>query len=292
MIDRFLSLVLAILVAGAVVVSFPGTSSEPAASPTDRVHEDLTRYEYPSVAGIAWHPHFLRPQDSLERLFGDDWVAVARFNRIDRRHAYPGVTIRVPDNLADIKDYTPMPARYEPAVPHPQYILILLQEQWLGAYEYGALKFSSPVTTGVAEHPTPVGLFRVEAYHRNHLSSLYKTDKGNSQYPMDYAILFYVGPDNVAFWIHARDLPGRPASHGCVGLYDEAMQNRVYTVPGRPVLGDARQLYEWVLGPERLLTDTGLAQPLTDGPLVEVQGELPRYLDAPPRRSATPSRCI
>ena len=55
----------------------------------DRAKEDLSRFEYPSQATIKWKPHFVRPQDSLERLFGEEWISVARFNRIDRRHVSP-----------------------------------------------------------------------------------------------------------------------------------------------------------------------------------------------------------
>lgn len=255
--QRILRLLLILIIVAAGIIYKPGTTSEPAASPDDHAREDLSRIEYPSLAGLAWRPHFLRPQDSLERLFGDNWVSVARFNRLDRRHAYPGVTIKVPENIEDIKDYTPLPLQYEPAASHPRYILINVTEQWLGAYEFGILKFSMPAATGVREHLTPTGMFCIDAQHRSHTSSMYKTERGDSQYPMDYAIRFYVDPDNVAFWIHARDLPGRPASHGCIGIFDEEMQNRVYGVPEKPVLNDARKLYEWVLGPDRLQQDTG-----------------------------------
>ena len=175
----------------------------------------------------------MRPQDSLERLFGKDWVSVARFNRIDRRHTYPGMTIKVPEKMEDIRNYTPLPAVYEPARNHPKYILLNVTEQWLGAYEYGRLVFSMPAATGIEGHLAPTGLFRAEAYHRRHTSSLYKTAKGDAQYPMDYAIRFLIDKEQVSYWIHARDLPGRPASHGCIGVFDEAMQHRVYGVPGQ-----------------------------------------------------------
>ncbi len=48
-----------------------------------------------------------------------------------------------------------------------------------------------PAATGIEGHLAPTGLFRAEAYHRKHTSSLYKTAKGNAQYPMDYAIRFH-----------------------------------------------------------------------------------------------------
>ena len=210
----------------AIVVSKPANTSEPAASPRDRAREDLTRVEYPSQASIEWVPRFILPQDNLEKLFGKDWAYVARFNRVDRRHVYPGMTIKVPKHMEQARSYAPLPALYEPAKHYEKYILISLDEQWLGAYEYGKLKFSMPAATGSDGHNTPTGVFQVDARDKNHTSSLYKTEDQEAQYPMDNAIRFHVGEDNVSYWIHARDLPGKPASHGCVGVFDEAMQKQ------------------------------------------------------------------
>ena len=264
-----------------IVVYNPAIVSEPAASPADPAKEDLTRVDYPSMRTVKWKPCFLRPQDTLEKLFGENWVYVARFNRIDRRHAYPGLTIRVPENMNAIKNYSPLPSVYEPALHCEKYILIDMTEQWLGAYEYGKLKFSMPAATGSDGHLTPTGVFRVDARHQDHTSSLYKTEDQEDQYPMDYAFRFHVGEDNVAYWIHARDLPGKPASHGCVGVYDENMQNRVYGIPDNPVLNDAKKLYDWAVGESDYEDDYGELELLEDGPTVEVRGNNPIYRTAP-----------
>ncbi len=276
-----LALIIAIIFAAAVFD--PKVTSNPAASPEDKAKEDLSRYEYPSLQGIRWQAHFVRPQDSLERLFGKDWVAVARFNRIDRRHVYPGMTIKVPGNIEDIRYYTPLPARHEKAKLHSRYILLNITEQWIGAYEYGNLVFSMPAATGVADHLTPVGLFSIYAYHRDHTSSLYKTAKGTQQYPMDYGLLFHIDKENASYWIHARDLPGRPASHGCVGLFDENMQLRTYSVPEKPVLHDAKKLYAWTIGEELFSVDNGSPRQLARRVPLEITGELPKRLPRSPQ---------
>jgi hypothetical protein len=268
----------AVVIAVAAAIIHPKSTADPAASPEDRAKEDLSRYEYPSQKEIRWRAHFIRPQDSLERLFGGDWVLVARFNRIDRRHVYPGMTIKVPENIEDIRNYTPMPGFYEPARRHAKYIYLSVPEQWLGAYEYGKLAFSMPAATGIEGHLAPTGLFKSIGYHRKHVSSLYKTAKGDIQYPMDYAILFFIDKENYLYWIHARDLPGRPASHGCIGVFDEAMQKRVYGVPDKPVLQDAKKLYAWTIGEFLFSVDDGTQQPLQDGPPVEIRGDLPKRL--------------
>jgi hypothetical protein len=281
---NFLKFLLPALIFTAIVVHGPGATDDPGASPKDKAKEDLTRVVYPSTQHIAWEPRFIRPNDTLESIYGDDWIYVARFNRIDRRHVYPGMTIKSPRNMADIREYTPMPKEYAPARRYQRYILVNMEEQWIGAYELGKLKFSIPAATGKKGFETPTGIFRVDARHKNHTSSLYKTDDGTAQYPMDYAMRFYVGPDNVGYWIHARDLPGKPASHGCVGLFDEAMQQRLFKVPAKPVLQDSKKLYDWAVG-EGVYegTDSGNLEIVENGPLVEIIGRNPAYLATPPR---------
>ena len=260
-----------------IVIYKPYATSEPGANPEDPAREDLTRIQYPSLATIPWEPRFIKPQDTIEKMFGKEWVYVARFNRIDRRHLYPGMTIRVPKDMAQIRAYTPMPAFYEPAKHHEKYILVNETEQWLGAYEYGKLKFSMPAATGKDGYNTPTGLFQVDARDKNHTSSLYKIEDQEEQYPMDNAIRFHVGEDNVSYWIHARDLPGKPASHGCIGVYDESMQNRMFGVPEKPVLLDSEKLYNWAVGEEEYEDDPGDLELLEDGPIVEVIGNNPGY---------------
>ena len=191
------------------------------------------------------------------------------------------MTIKVPDNMADIRRYTPLPVFYQPAARHEKYILVDITEQWLGAYEHGKLVFSVPAATGKATTETPVGMFRISTRDRNHTSSLYKTSDDEEQYPMDNALRFHIGTDNVSYWLHARDLPGKPASHGCIGLFDEVMQKRVFGTPQHPVLKDSQKLYNWAAGEEEYEDDSGEAEELEDGPLVEVRGGLPRYLDKP-----------
>jgi hypothetical protein len=272
------------LLVGGTVLRTPSETSEPGASPDDKAMEDLSRIEYPSLKSIRWHPHFIQPDESLESLFGKDWVWVARFNRIDRRHVYPGMTIKAPDSMDDIRGYTPLPRLYEPARRQEKYILVDITEQWLGVYEHGRLVFSVPAATGRAEAATPTGMFRITARDQNHTSSLYKTQNDEEQYPMDNAMRFHIDESSVGYWIHARDLPGRPASHGCIGLFDEAMQKRVFGYPDKPVLLDSEKVYDWAVGESDYEDDSGNLEELEDAPEVEVRGELPRHLTQSPFR--------
>jgi hypothetical protein len=230
------------------------------------------KIEHTSDVLIEWECRRLLKGETLEGLFGDRWEDVARFNRIDRRHIHPGMYLKVPKQLDDIRDYTPMPRRYEEAGYEAKFILVDLSEQFLGAYEYGQLIFSTPIATGNKEKVTPAGEFRINAYNKRHKSSLYSIENTNELYPMSYALRFFIDRDGIGYWIHGRDLPGYPASHGCIGLYDEVMQNAYYKYPKKPELDDARILFEWVTSS---LPDDGGYHTLDDGPRVLIVGHAP-----------------
>jgi hypothetical protein len=126
---------------------------------------------YPSDATVQWECRTLDASESLEKLFGEQWSSVARFNRIDRRHLRSGVSIKVPNQIEDLESFLPLPVFLYPWTElDQQFILIDLSEQFLGAYEYGTLRFAVPIASGEAHNPTPTGEFRITAAHRTHRS--------------------------------------------------------------------------------------------------------------------------
>ncbi len=232
------------------------------------------KIEYPSDVKIEWRCQTLKKGETLEKRFGARWKDVARFNRIDRRHAYSGASLKIPKRLEEIENFTPMPEAYSSARGEAKFILIDLSEQFLAAYEYGRRVLSSPIASGVKvnDSETPAGEFRMTTAHLAHQSSLYFIEETTTPYPMNYALQFYVNRNGISFWLHGRDLPGYPASHGCIGLYDEEMQKQTYGFPPHPQLDDARMLYKWVLGP---VMDSGKVIPLKEGPRVRIIGQAP-----------------
>src|SRR5512135_3504239 len=204
---------------------------------------------YPGDKTIEWECRRMGKGDTLEKLFGQRWQDVARFNRIDRRHVHAGVYLKFPKRPDDLRGFTPLPRHFEPAEAEDKLILVDLSKQFLGAYERGRLVFSAPVSSGKRTNKTPAGKFRVSALNSKHKSSVYFIKDSDSPYPMNYGLRFYVDGDGVSYWLHGRDMPGYPVSHGCVGLYDEEMQKEVYGFPRAPELIDAKKLFEWVISP-------------------------------------------
>ena len=237
-------------------------------------HRSPCEIHYPSDAMVEWTCRVIPPGKSLEAIFGENWVDVARFNRIDRRHARPGLSIKVPRRIEDLKLFSPLPLFYQAAEEDEQFILIDLAEQFLGAYEFGALRFKTPIASGNGLNETPTGKFRLTAAHLQHQSSLYTIEGMDQPYPMNYALRFHVNREGMSYWIHGRDVPGYPASHGCIGLYDESMQKEQYGGPKDPELFDAQRLFVWVLGSE---PDDDRVIPLPYGPRVHIIGQAPGH---------------
>jgi hypothetical protein len=146
---------------------------------------------------------------------------------------------------------------------------------------------SFPTAVGIEEHRVPNGSFQIDAADRRHESNLYQVEEIERPYPMHYGLRFFVDKSVdgwPSYWIHGRDIPGYPASHGCVGLYDEEMQveyyaehdrkvNKQYYHPlDKPYLQGAQRLYEWVVDPK---SDPGTLHRISNGPKVLVVGEPP-----------------
>ena len=252
-----------------MAVAFLSVSAQ-ADSP--KKHRGLCEVHHPSDAMVEWDCRTIRAGESLEALFGEYWIEVARFNRIDRRHARPGLSINVPRRLEELKAFAPLPLSYQAAEQDEKFILINLAEQFLGAYEFGALRFTTPIASGDGLNETPKGEFHLTVAHLQHQSSLYTIEGTDRTYPMNYALRFHVNREGVSYWIHGRDMPSYPASHGCIGLYDESMQKEQYSIPKEPELNDAQRLFVWVLESE---PDDDRVSPLPYGPRVHIIGLAP-----------------
>src|SRR5688572_3254237 len=87
-------------------------------------------------------------------------------------------------------------------------IVVSIPLQRAYVYRGGTLIGVSTVSTGRTGHETPVGTFNILEKRREHYSNLYNNA------PMPFMQRLTWG--GVA--LHAGQIPGRPASHGCVRL--------------------------------------------------------------------------
>ncbi len=87
-------------------------------------------------------------------------------------------------------------------------IVISISKQHATVFNDGKAVGEAPVSTGVAGHPTPLGVFAVIGKARYHQSNIY------SGAPMPY--MHRITWSGVA--LHEGMLPGYPASHGCIRM--------------------------------------------------------------------------
>ena len=109
----------------------------------------------------------------------------------------------------------------------PLLLTIDLTAQRLLVYRDGALIAATAISTGSLGRETPTGVFTVLAKEVMHRSTTY------DDAPMPY--MQRLTEKGIA--IHAGDLPGYPASHGCIRLPNE-FAKRLYgiTALGTPVM--------------------------------------------------------
>ena len=90
----------------------------------------------------------------------------------------------------------------------PLMLAVSIANQRVTVYDNGTPIATSPISSGMAGHSTPMGVFSVIQKQRWHRSNLY------SNAPMPY--MQRITWSGVA--LHAGVLPGYPASHGCIRL--------------------------------------------------------------------------
>ena len=124
----------------------------------------------------------------------------------DRDYDTPRVD-RLKAKTAELLKKAPVP----PATKGPLMVVVSIAKQSLTLYDEGKPIAHSKVSTGMAGHSTPTGVFAVIQKSRWHRSNLY------SDAPMPF--MQRITWSGVA--LHAGLLPGYPASHGCIRLPED-----------------------------------------------------------------------
>jgi lipoprotein-anchoring transpeptidase ErfK/SrfK len=149
----------------------------------------------------------------LKSEIGEEKMAVLlKLNRLDPHHLRSGVTLTIPEQVDELSAFSPFPHRLETGSEIPKLVLVSLRVQAFGAYESGRLVRWGPISSGKKSTPTPAGL-----YHTN-----WKSKATRSSINQDWLLPWYFNLDNkrgISF--HQYDLPGYPASHGCLRLLED-----------------------------------------------------------------------
>jgi len=101
----------------------------------------------------------------------------------------------------------------------PVVIIVSLPEQKMYVYRNGVRIGRSTVSTGTKGHPTPTGIFTILQKKVDHESNIYKGAKMPHMQRLTWS----------GIAMHAGNLPGYPASHGCVRLPVD-FAKRLYSV--------------------------------------------------------------
>ena len=90
----------------------------------------------------------------------------------------------------------------------PLFAVVSVADQHISIYDHNGLVARSMVSTGIADHPTPKGIFTILGRERFHQSNIY------SGAPMPF--MQRITWSGIA--MHTGVVPGHPASHGCIRL--------------------------------------------------------------------------
>ena len=164
----------------------------------------------------------IKEVDSLFALLNEDQTKVLLdLNRIEKNRIKPKMAIIIPDCIShELVEYSPMPQNIHELKCLPKSMIINQRTQAFGLYENGDLKRWGPISSGKKSTPTPNGL-----YYSNYKSKM-KTSSVNHAWKLPY---YFNIMNNEGIGMHQYEMPGHPASHGCVRLKME----------------DAQFIYDW-----------------------------------------------
>ncbi len=142
---------------------------------------------------------------------GDTLIALMVLNRADGWKLKHMDTLVFPDTIGkDIGMYSPFPKSVAELQEVKKIVLVSHYAQVFAVYENGERIKWGPVSLGSKFKPTPTGLFAVN----------WKSKKTRSTINSSWILEWYCNIDNYeGIGIHQYELPGYPASHGCVRMY-------------------------------------------------------------------------
>ena len=154
---------------------------------------------------------------ALEGRFSDREIGVLeKLNRADREHLRQLPILVIPEQWPDDeRTLSPFPRRYDGAAALPTALVVDVPAQAFGAYQFGTLVRWGPLSSGTVENATPPGL-----YHLNWRAA----GRASTVNPEWFLRWYFNFANESGRAFHLYDLPGQPASHGCIRLLERDAQ--------------------------------------------------------------------
>lgn len=160
-------------------------------------------------------------KNAYDSLDANQKKVVAAINRVDEANISNLDTLVIPNAFAaDYMQYSPFPFGVKEFRQIRKIIFFSYPAQAFGAYEYGRLVKWGPTSLGKESAQTPTGLFYANWKAEETISTV--DDEWKLKWNFNIANKEGVG------W-HQYAMPGYPASHSCLRLYED----------------DAKYLYSW-----------------------------------------------
>lgn len=186
---------------------------------------DIIKKEIEQKPTLTYHFDTIR-NDSMLKNFKATYTPaqqkiIAASNRIDVNRIRIKTPLIIPDNLlSDFMQYSPFPSTLNLPDSVSKFVLVNQRIQLFAAYENNKIIRFGPISSGRKAKPTPNGLFYTN----------FKAKRKRSTVDGDWIMPWYFNISNKGgVGMHQYFLPGYPASHSCIRMYDE----------------DAQWLYNW-----------------------------------------------
>lgn len=169
--------------------------------------------------------HILSLKDSGKKVYDayneNQKTIINAMNRVDNANIAKLDTIVVPNTFeADYMQYSPFPFGVKELRQIKKIIFFSYKAQAFGAYEYGRLVKWGPTSLGRQADQTPTGLFYAN----------WKAEETTSTFNDEWELKWNFNIENkLGVGWHQYEMPGYPASHSCLRLYE----------------ADAKYLYDW-----------------------------------------------
>jgi hypothetical protein len=196
-----------------ISLTFCLNSSYAAQAGSQKAAGNPAGYYVSYVKFTAVRSHGRSTLNKLKKKYGDQGLfQIVSLNRVDLRHASRLDSLAIPDSVGNFLHCSPFPRKISRLDSIPKIVMVSRRQQAFAAFEHGRLVKWGPVSTGRKEKPTPAGLF----------SANFKMPVKHSTFDDSWVMPFYFNIDTKeGIALHQFDLPGYPASHGCVRLLKE-----------------------------------------------------------------------